>query len=225
MTAGRQVRAVTFDLDGTLYSSSAMRRRYLFRNLFRMRPVRVIRRVRDELRGRVFDTGDDFFAAQHAAVAARLECSEAEAARVFDEMLSGRLCDVLDRIGPRSDARQALERAQLSGLKVGVISDYAVDDKLRALGLDEVPWAARVAADAVGALKPHPRAWQVAAEAMGVAPEEIVHVGDREDTDLHGAEVAGARGVLLDTVSGPALSLYDAVTLALSLAERGRDAD
>ena len=51
----------------------------------------------------------------------------------------------------------------------------------------------KVSAEAVGALKPHRASFDALSEALGVPPEQIVHVGDREDVDVAGALAAGMR--------------------------------
>jgi putative hydrolase of the HAD superfamily len=52
----------------------------------------------------------------------------------------------------------------------------------------------------VGHAKPRPEIFAAAASALGVAPDEILHVGDNERTDVRGALQAGFRAVRLDVV-------------------------
>jgi HAD superfamily hydrolase (TIGR01509 family) len=52
----------------------------------------------------------------------------------------------------------------------------------------------------VGHAKPRPEIFAAAVETLGVAPHEIVHVGDNERTDIRGALAAGFRAVRLDVV-------------------------
>ena len=62
----------------------------------------------------------------------------------------------------------------------------------------------------VGHAKPRPEIFGAAAAALGVAPHEILHVGDNERTDVHGALQAGFRAVRLDVVraGGPSEAEY-----------------
>lgn len=53
-----------------------------------------------------------------------------------------------------------------------------------------------VFSDEVGACKPSPRVFEAAAQGLGVAVEELAHVGDREENDVAGPMGVGARGVL-----------------------------
>ncbi|MEL6344743.1 MAG: HAD family hydrolase [Myxococcota bacterium] len=50
--------------------------------------------------------------------------------------------------------------------------------------------------DEVGCAKPCQRMFDAAATALGAPPPEMVHVGDRENTDILGAQRAGLRAVL-----------------------------
>ncbi len=50
--------------------------------------------------------------------------------------------------------------------------------------------------DEVGRSKPHRAMFEAAAEGLGVAVNEIVHVGDREHNDVKGPHALGAKAVL-----------------------------
>jgi FMN phosphatase YigB (HAD superfamily) len=195
------IKAVTFDVDGTLTDARALRWPMVWRNLFRLRAIRVGMQVREELRSR----GDDAFA-DGAAM-------RAEEARMVGERLDksadatrALLDDIFDRTVVaclRAQAKDARVRGALLGvvacqLKLGVVSDRRIDDKLAALGLADLPWAARVSADDTGVLKPRAQTILAAARALEVAPSEIVHVGDRADTDGAAAVNAGARFILVE---------------------------
>lgn len=205
--------AVTFDLDGTLYDASRVKRAFAFANPFRLRPVRVALRVREELRGSAFDDGEAYFAEESRRVAERLAMTPDETRALVGELLGPRLCAAIQRAGARKDTREVIRSLVERGVRVAVISDYRVEDKLAAMELLDLPWGALVAADQLGALKPHRRAFDRAAELLGVAPERIVHVGDRLDTDVRAAEAAGYRAILLGSAAP------DGVTSARSLTQ------
>lgn len=216
-TNGRPL-AVTFDLDGTLYDAGRVKRAYVVANLFRLRPVRVALRVREELRGSAFDDGNGYFAEEARRIAERLAMTVDETRALVDELLGPRLCSAIHRAGARKDARDAVRALVDGGVHVAVISDYRVEDKLAALGLTDLPWSALVAADRLGALKPHRRAFDHAAEAMRIPAARIVHVGDRLDTDVEAATAAGFGAVLLGSPAPgvrTAASLADAATMLL----------
>ena len=55
-----------------------------------------------------------------------------------------------------------------------------------------------LASSDLGAAKPDPRTFLRAAARLGVAPEDVVHVGDRLDLDARAPQAVGMRGVWLD---------------------------
>jgi putative hydrolase of the HAD superfamily len=87
----------------------------------------------------------------------------------------------------------------IADLRVGVTSNWEpwLRDLLISTGLE--PFLDfRIISGAVGFEKPHPRIFELAAEAAGVAPNEILHIGDSLTSDYHGALAAGFQAVLLD---------------------------
>lgn len=190
-------RAVTFDLDGTLYDATRARRDYLWRNLGHLRTVRVARRVREQLREHSFASQEALLAAEAAELATRLGTDANTARARADDVLGARLCNTLRRIGPRPDALSTLQRLHAAGIALAVVSDFEPAQKLEALGLHTVPWQVLIGAECYGALKPWPQAFQAASERLGVSPAHMVHVGDRAETDGEGARRAGYAEVLL----------------------------
>ncbi len=191
------VRAVTFDLDGTLYDAAAARLPMLWACFPRWRTLRVGRAVREELRGRTFPNGAALRDEEARVAGERLGVDAAMARHRLDTVFDADLTRALGRLGACVGARDGLAALAGRGLRLGVVSDRRVDDKLAALGLADLPWAARVSADDVGLLKPAPALFLRACEALGVAPSDAVHVGDRDDTDGAGARAAGMRALLV----------------------------
>lgn len=106
-------------------------------------------------------------------------------------------------------ARQALERlAERYTLAIisdtGFASGDAQDCLLEQDGVRDL-FAATIYSMDIGHAKPHPEMFRAALTALGVAPEEALHVGDIERTDIAGALGVGMRAVRLDAVrqSGP----------------------
>jgi FMN phosphatase YigB (HAD superfamily) len=191
------IQAATFDVDGTLYDGKRCKRRYVLQNLFQMRLVRVALAVREDLRGQDFESGADLRDAELDEIARRLSIPRPDVSARISHLLGERLSAVLEQIGPRPEARQLLVRLLDQGIKIGVVSDYPPEDKLRALGLSDLPWSTMIGADALGALKPSGRAFLEAAQELDIAPAHILHIGDRPDTDGVGAENAGVQARIL----------------------------
>jgi beta-phosphoglucomutase-like phosphatase (HAD superfamily) len=84
--------------------------------------------------------------------------------------------------------------------KLAVYSDYpCVKERFQAMDLDPGPMLRLYGPECFGAQKPAQRPFQCIAQDMGLQPEEVLVVGDREDTDGHGAFSAGMRFFCLET--------------------------
>jgi HAD superfamily hydrolase (TIGR01509 family) len=94
--------------------------------------------------------------------------------------------------------RATLERLRAAGLRLGVVSnsDGRVDAALAAAGLRA---CFEVVLDSAlfGAEKPDPAIFRAALEALGVAPDEALYVGDLYEVDVVGARAAGIEAILL----------------------------
>jgi len=61
---------------------------------------------------------------------------------------------------------------------------------------------AMIFSDEVGARKPHPKIFYIAARRLGVKPSEIVHIGDNLKSDVWGAKNAGFKAIHFSTQRG-----------------------
>ena len=88
---------------------------------------------------------------------------------------------------------------------LGVISDTGfasgrAQDRLLEKDAARGFFAATIYSMDVGHAKPRPEIFSAAVDTLGIAPGEILHVGDNERTDVRGALAAGFRAVRLDVV-------------------------
>ncbi|MFF3351164.1 HAD family hydrolase [Streptomyces sp. NPDC002917] len=97
------------------------------------------------------------------------------------------------------DAVPALEL--LAGrYRHAVLSNSSIinqDRKLRTLGVRD-RFEAVVCAVELGISKPEAGAFHAACDTLGLAPQDVVYVGDHPDIDAGGAVAAGLKGVWLD---------------------------
>lgn len=196
MTSTSAIAAVTFDLDGTLYDHNAARVPFLLRNMMRLRVARVGKAVREELRAREFESGEALLVEEARLAGERLDLDAATARALLDDVFNVSLVKVLGKLRDRASHDAILKL----DAKRAIVSDRIIDAKIAALGLDDIPWAAKISADETGLLKPSPKPFLLACERMGVAPERAVHIGDRDDMDGAGARAAGMKFV---RVAGP----------------------
>ncbi len=90
-----------------------------------------------------------------------------------------------------------LDRADVT---VGIVSNS--EGRLEEL-VEELGWRSlfRAIADSgkLGVEKPDPRIFEWVAEALGVRPERLVHIGDSWEADVKGALAFGARAIWFDS--------------------------
>jgi HAD superfamily hydrolase (TIGR01509 family) len=206
LDATGKIRAVLFDLDGTLYHQRPMRALMGLElaALAVSRPLQApvswrvlaeFRRAQEALRGREAIRGG---AAEQVGLTARrtgVPTDRVEALVV--EWMQERPLKYLPRC--RADGvLPLLDFLVRRGIRVGVFSDYPPELKLDALGIGGRFSVVLCSTDAeVGMFKPHPRGFLVAAARWQLDPSEVLVVGDRPDTDAAGAAAAGMPCVIV----------------------------
>ena len=202
----RRIRAVLFDLDGTLYHQRRMRilmalelstllvtRPWSARR--RLRALASYRKAQEALRLSPGDAITPQTQLDLAAERAGVPAQEIEA--LVNEWMQERPLKYLPLC--RADGLSALlSLLDYEGLTMGVLSDYPADAKLRALGIADRFSVVLCATDPdVGALKPSPRGFLRACERWRIQPAEVLFVGDRLEVDAHGASAAGMPCVIV----------------------------
>ena len=194
-----------FDLDGTLYRQPPLRAlmaaELLTLPLVRpwkatrhLKALRAYRHAQEHLRGSE-TTGLAARQLDAAAEASGLPIAEVQAL-VADWMMRRPLKYLqFCRAAGLVDLLMTLERKHV---KVGVLSDYPAEAKLRALGLEGRFWPVLCATDPeIDSFKPSPKGFLRACDLWGVAPSEVLFVGDRVEVDAAGAKAAGMQCVIV----------------------------
>lgn len=191
------IRLVSWDVDGTLYSLRRLKLRCLLAlcqrtarngvhvNVELLRRLRALHRWMDTQR-----------------VRARGEVDEAawagwERVRVWEEAL---FTDVLTAFPMRRGARGLLEHFARCGVPQVTLSDLPSEYKLRALGVRPY-FDATFDASTMGHWKPSPLPFHAIERTYGVRPRQHLHIGDRRDTDGAGAVAAGCHYLDMGAVS------------------------
>ncbi len=202
--ASARIKAVLFDLDGTLYRQFPVRGLMALELLTmpahqpllaprRWRALRAYRRAQEQLRSA--DGRPSL--SQTAIAAARTGLPVAEIEQLANEWMQKRPLKYLRRWrAPGLDALVSWLAGR--GIPMGVLSDYPAAEKLAALGLGAVFSPVLWTGDPeIAAFKPHPRGFLRAAAIWHLPPAEVLVVGDRVDADAAGAAAAGMPCVLI----------------------------
>ncbi len=180
MRQRRPVRAILFDLYGTLVEIRD--RRWPYRALIRgcVRPVSPRALMRQRLDGE--------------ALRQHLGCEDPVAFAAFQQALSRELASV----ARFPDAEPTLRALRAEGYALALISNLTAPyaDAIGRLGLADCFDRVVLSCD-VGAVKPEPEIFGCALAALGIGPEEAVMVGDGWISDVRGARSAGLAAVHL----------------------------
>ncbi|MBC7895795.1 MAG: HAD family hydrolase [Cytophagaceae bacterium] len=193
-----------------------------FETLYHDSAVEANRWWRDEHRG--YKTADRIrWILERLAIDRPEDCAHiAHAVDVIDETLLKYPAPLLSGA---HDAIAALhERFALAIISdTGFASGTAQNRLLAQDGLSHL-FSSTIYSMDIGHAKPRPEIFRAALDALGLPPDEVLHVGDNERTDVGGALDMGLRAVRLDAVrdSGPTRAEFVARSLPELAAYLGR---
>jgi len=202
----RRIRAVLFDLDGTLYRQRPVRLQMAlelarmpfdqpFSAFTRWQALRAYRAAHERLRA---EPGSKRVAeAQLSRAAARSLMAPDAVEALVHEWMQVRPLKYLRRWrAPGVDELLTLFDAH--GVRAGVLSDYPATAKLAALGLEGRFSPVLCSSDPdIDVLKPHPRGFLKACAVWHLSAKDVLMVGDRPDVDAAGADAAGMSSVIV----------------------------
>ena len=183
----QRVRAVAFDVDGTLYDAGPLRRRMTAELLLHcLRPrglaaARVLQRFRRRREALAEEEAAGIGRLQYERVAEELRLPPARVEAVVREWMFERPLPHLAACR-RPGTRRLFARLRDGGRAIGVFSDYPVEAKLAALGL-ECDAAVSAVDPQVDRLKPHPAGLARLLELLAVPAAETLVIGDRDERD------------------------------------------
>jgi HAD superfamily hydrolase (TIGR01549 family) len=203
------VRAIVFDVDGTLYNQHSLRRAMAWElalafcsspkeQIKIVRFLKAYRNVQEHLR--------ESSAVQRNLMARQLElaceCSntpQAKALEYLERWFEREPLKHLKRLA-NADVSRFIQQAKSNGLALGVYSDYPSAEKLKVLGLGGLFEVISCSSDAdIGKFKPDPTGLHQTLKRLAVRAEDAVYVGDRMDVDLPCARAAGLHAIILDS--------------------------
>ncbi|MDR2794069.1 MAG: HAD family hydrolase [Treponema sp.] len=198
-----EIDAVAFDLDGTLYPNYRFYVRLIPFAVQEYRLLHAFGKARSILRSvRVGDPlyEQEFYETQ-AFLMARIfnrnaDQSETAAMRKEIERLIYRGWEpVFKNVRLFPHVPEVLSALKRKGLKLGLLSDFPPEQKLKFLGLSGI-WDAVLCSEETGRLKPDPKSFMALSEKLGVHPARILYVGNSKRYDVAGATRTGMKTAL-----------------------------
>lgn len=183
-----RIKAIGFDIDGTLYPHYRM---FLYSlPSFLAHPLFVMHfsRVRSEMRK--YMAGGDFKAAQARLLAEKLRIDPSETAELIEQYLYKAWERPFRLVRPYPHVSETLAAFKNAGLRLGALSDFPVGNKLSVLGV-ETYFDVILSSEDTGYLKPHKEPFLRLSRELSVEPEEMLYVGNSYTKDIEGARACG----------------------------------
>lgn len=190
------IKAVAFDIDGTLYRAWRLNLRmslYFVPRCFFFLKYGLVRNVLRKTEPR-----PDFVDYQADLMAEKLHCSRADAKAKLDRIVYKGLCKFFKKIKPCKGAIEFIHKLKDSGYKIGILSDFPPEQKGEIWGIKSLCDVVLGSED-TGALKPDKVPFDALANQLGLPPEQILFVGNSHKYDVMGSKNSGMKSAWIIT--------------------------
>ncbi len=188
------IKAVAFDIDGTLYPSWRLYIRMAGYFIYHIRFFLKYNKVRKILHRTA--PLPDFFEYQARLLSQELHTTPDYAKVLINEICYEGLKPFFYKIKTYPDVYKTIVALKSSGLKIGILSDFPPEQKGRLWGLRSISDVC-IGSEESGALKPSIYPFGILAEKLNLAPSEILYVGNSIKYDIRGAKNYGMKTAFL----------------------------
>lgn len=186
----KEIEAIAFDIDGTLYSDMSLYIRILPYFLKRLPFFLAYNRARKILH-RTAPLAD-FYEYQARLLAEELKISSQDAKKMIQENVYDGMKPFFKKIKAFKGVHALFEECKKHNIKIGILSDFPPEQKGDIWGLAPM-CDVIMGSEECGALKPSIYTFGSFAKALNVLPEKILYVGNSIRADINGAKKAGMK--------------------------------
>ena len=184
------IKAVAFDIDGTLYPSWRLYIRIIPYVLKNLRFFLKYGKVRGILH-RTAPSGD-FYEYQARLLALELGVDNKTARDMIETIVYKGMIPYLKAVKPYAHIRETIQSFKDRGYKLAILSDFPPDQKGDIWGTREL-FDVVCGSEELGALKPSKFTFGSLAIKLGLPTESILYVGNSIPSDVEGAAAAGMK--------------------------------
>ena len=178
--------AVIFDVDGTLYDNKRLPLRLILADISGVFTLAAERKARKAIMGNDYGDEAGVFDALFAKMCEEKKGLTIEKARRWynERYMPSQVAVLTMYYTPRPCVDELMWNLHERGIKVVLYSDYDyAADKLLALNIDPLWFDVVVSAPELGGLKPSKQSAERLLERLSLKAENVLMVGDRDDTD------------------------------------------
>ncbi|OJF76712.1 MAG: haloacid dehalogenase [Treponema sp. CETP13] len=186
----KEIKAVAFDIDGTLYPDYKLNFLVIPHFLAHIYFFICYDIVRHQLRKHA--QLQDLLVFQSQLLAKKLHTTPKRAYEKTNEIIYKGLRPYFKIIKPFKYVTETFDAFKEAGLKLGVLSDFPTEQKGDIWGLAQ-KCDVVIGTEEIGALKPSRYTFGVFAEKLGCKPQEVLYVGNSKKNDIKGAKAAGMK--------------------------------
>lgn len=185
----KKLSGITFDFDATFYNYPKM----VMRLIHKFGPYTKLISDLTKARAKLREEGylENFRERQVEVMAERWHKPLDWTRNKLDRVVYDGWNSSFDKIKPEKGSFAMLDMVVANKIPISIVSDYPPHDKMQKMGFMKYPWVIIINCESIGLLKPHPKGYQMAMDAMGTKPEETLHVGDSLKYDIRGAKNLG----------------------------------
>lgn len=186
-----EINAVIFDLDGTVYNKKRLKCFFIWTFKWQLKLLTSLLKARKVAEGKEFENQEFFKAHVLETMVKQSSKSKAICERFIIKFMK-KFVNILEHnYKAEPQIVKAIDYYFSQNIKMACLSDYNfVKERLVALKIDISKFTVLKSSEEFGALKPSPKSFLAVAELLNVAPEKVLVIGDRDDTDGEGARAS-----------------------------------